>query len=223
MIKAAFPANVRNGTARFEIPYGSVGRPTDGTEVPALRWIDLSDGSGLYGLSLLNDSKYGFDVKDNVLRLSVIHGATSPDPEADRGRHELLYSLYPHPGTWKEAGTIRRALELNNPLIVRTPLVHGGPLPPVHSFIRVGPDNVVLSALKKEMGYAERGIVVRLYETFGEKTEARLEFPWPVEAVETDLIERPAGGGKSLGSGTSLSLTLEPYEIKTVKLYIKQH
>jgi alpha-mannosidase len=222
MIKAAFPANVRNGIARFEIPYGSVARPADGTEVPALRWIDLSDGSGRYGLSLLNDSKYGFDVKDNVLRLSVIHGATSPDPEADRGRHELLYSLYPHPGTWKEAGTIRRALEFNNPLIVRTPLVHGGPLPPVHSFIRVGPDNVVLSALKKEMGYAERGIVVRLYETFGQKTEARLEFPWPVEAFETDLIERPSGDGKPLGSGTSLAVALGPYEIKTIKLIIKQ-
>ena len=222
MIKAAFPANVRNGIARFEIPYGSIARPADGTEVPALRWIDLSDDSSRYGLSLLNDSKYGFDIKDNIMRLSVIHGATSPDPEADRGRHELLYSLYPHPGTWKEAGTIRRALEFNNPPIVRTPLIHGGPLPAVHSFIRVGPDNVVLSALKKEMGYAERGIVVRLYESFGEKAEAKLEFPWPVEAVETDLIERASGAGKPLGTGTSLSVNLGPFEIKTIKLTVKR-
>jgi len=184
--------------------------------VPALRWVDVSEESAEYGVSLLNDSKYGFDVKDNVLRLSVIHGATSPDPEADRGKHELLYSLLPHRGDWKSAETTRRGMELNSPLVVRVPLVHGGMLAKVHSFVRVRPGNVVLSALKKEMGYAERGLVLRLYEIHGVKTEAKVEFPWPVEAEEADLIERPAG--KPLGSGTAILVPLAPYEIKTIRV-----
>jgi alpha-mannosidase len=188
--------------------------------VPALRWVDVSEESGEYGVSLLNDSKYGFDVKGSVMRLSVIHGATAPDPEADRGKHELIYSLLPHRGDWKAAETTRRAMELNSPLIARVPFVHGGTLPKVHSFVRVGPGNVVLSALKKEMGYAERGLVLRLYEIHGEKTEAKLEFPWPVEAEETDLIERPSG--RPLGSGAAISVPLAPYEIKTIRIELKR-
>jgi alpha-mannosidase len=219
MIKAAFPLSLKDPAARFEIPYGSIVRPADGTEVPALRWVDVSEASGEYGVGLLNDSKYGFDVKGAVMRLSVVHGATSPDPEADRGRHELLYSLVPHRGDWKTAATARRGVELNSPLIARVPLVHGGPLAKVHSFVRVGPANVILSALKKEMGYAERGLVLRLYEFQGERTEAKIEFPWTVEAQETDLIERPSG--KPLGEGTAVSVPLGPYEIKTIRVVRK--
>jgi len=216
MIKAAFPLALKAPAARFEIPYGSIVRPADGTEVPALRWVDVSEASGEYGAALLNDSKYGFDVKGGVLRMSVIHGATYPDPEADRGRHELLYSLLPHRGDWKAAEVTRRGLEISAPLIACAPLVHAGALPAVHSFVRVGPSNVILSALKKEIGYYSYGNIVRVYETNGQKTEARLEFPWPVTAEEADLIERPSG--KALGSGTSIVVPLAPYEIKTLRI-----
>ena len=219
MIKAAFPLDVQSPAARFEIPYGSIARPADGTEVPALRWIDVSDGSGRYGLALLSDSKYGFDVKGGVMRMSVIHGATYPDPEADRGRQELLYAIVPHRGDWKAAGVTRRGFELNNPLITRVPMVHAGALPKVHSFIKVSPANVVLSALKKEMGYAEPGLILRLYEIQGEKTEAKIDLPWDVEAQEVDLIERPAG--KTIGSGPSVTVPLAPYEIKTIRVVRK--
>jgi alpha-mannosidase len=216
MIKAAFPLAVLSPAARFEIPYGSIGRPADGTEVPALRWVDVSEGSGGYGVALLNDSKYGFDVKGPVLRMSVVHGATYPDPEADRGRQDLSYAVLPHRGDWKTAEVTRRGLEFNNPLIARVPMTHGGALPKVHSFVTIGPANVVLSALKKEMGYAERGLVLRLYETDGEESLARIDLPWKVEASECDLIERPSG--RALGSGTSLAVPLAPYEIKTIRV-----
>ena len=219
MIKAAFPLDVKTPAARFEIPYGSIARPADGTEVPALRWIDVSEGSGEYGVALLNDSKYGFDVKGGVMRMSVVHGATYPDPEADRGRQELLYAILPHGGDWKAAEVTRNGLELNNPLIARVPLVHAGALPEVHSFIKAGPANVILSAVKKEMGYAEPGLILRLYEIHGEKAAAKIEFPWPVEAHEADLIERPTG--KSLGSGQDITVPLAPYEIKTIRIVRK--
>jgi alpha-mannosidase len=216
MIKAAFPLAVKSPAARFEIPYGSIVRPADGTEVPALRWIDVSEGSGEYGVSLLNDSKYGFDVNGSVMRMSVVHGETYPDAEADRGRQELLYAIAPHRGDWKAGEATRRGFELNNPLITRVPMVHGGALPKVHSFIKVEPSNIIISAVKKEMGYAEWGLILRVYETTGQKTEARIELPWKVEASEADLIERPAG--KTLGTGTSITVPLAPYEIKTIRL-----
>ncbi len=216
MIKAAFPLAWKPAAADFEIPYGAVSRPVDGTEVPALRWVDAADPSGRFGITLVNDGKYGFDMKDNVLRMSVIHGATNPDPEADRGSQELSYALVPHTGTWKEGQALRRGYEFNAPLLPRLALVHPGPLPAESAFIQAGPENVVLSALKKETGYYERALIVRLYEAFGRKTEARLELPWEVRASETDLIERRLN--KPLGEGRTLTIPLEPYEIKTIRL-----
>jgi alpha-mannosidase len=215
MIKAAFPAAARNGRADFEIPYGFISRPADGTEVPAIRWVDLTDASGEYGLSLLNDSKYGFDVRENVIRISLIHGPTDPDPEADRGESETLYSLYPHAGSWQQAGVYLRAQELNQPLLARLAMNHPGTLGAAHSFVRVEPANVILSAMKKEMGYYNYGLVFRVYETFGRDTEAAIELPWELEFEETDLIERPLA--KLAGDGKILHLKLKPFEIKTIR------
>jgi len=224
MIKAAFPLNLKSGQAEFEIPFGSIARPTDGAEVPALRWIDLSDPASGAGVSLLNDCKYGFDVKGTTLRMSIVHGATNPDPEADRGRHELAYALYPHAGTWREADTLRRGYEFNNALIARTAMSHKGRLPGERSFIHSSPAGVVLSSMKMESGYNSRNIIVRLYEAFGRKTEARISFPWPVEFEETDLIERPVKGsvaGVSSGKENEIVVPMGPYEIKTLKVVRK--
>jgi len=217
MIKAAFPAAARNSRADFEVPFGAVSRPTDGAEVPALRWIDLTDESGSFGLSLLNDCKHGFDVKDNVLRLSVIHGPTYPDPEADRGPQELLYSLYPHAGSWREAGTVRRGYELNTPLEARPAMIHSGYWPAAASFMKVEPENAVVSAFKKEYGYFYHGFILRFHEVFGKTAEVKLELPWPVRADEANLIDYterafPLQAGR-------VSFTLKPYEIKTLKIY----
>jgi alpha-mannosidase len=218
MIKAAFPAAAKNSQAFYEIPFGAVARPADGSEVPALRWIDLTDESGLFGVSLLNDCKYGFDVKDNTLRLSVVHGATNPDPEADRGRQELVYSLFPHQGSWQEAGTVQRGYELNTPLLARTAMVHAGPLPAQTSFVRVqAPPGVIVSALKKEYGYYNRGFILRAYETFGKKADASLEMAWPVRAAEASLIDYSLKRVET--PGDKIALSFEPYEIKTVKFF----
>ncbi len=214
MVKATIPTALQSPKATFEIPFGVISRPTTGEEVPALKWMDLTDESEQFGLSLLNDSRYGCDVKENTMRLSLIRGATYPDPEADLGHHELAYSLYPHQGTWKEAATFRRGLEFNNPLRVQMALVHDGNLPPVYSFIRVKPENVVLTAIKKEKGYFSRNLVFRLMEIYGREEEVTIEFPFAVEAWEMDLIERPLS--KIAANDKILHLRLTPYDIKTI-------
>src|SRR4030042_899849 len=199
MVKAAFPAAVKNISAVFEIPYGAIPRPASGTEGPALRWIDPSDETGTHGLGLLNDCKYGFDVKGNMMRISIVHGATDPDPEADRGEHELLYSLYPHAGGGQEAQTFRRGYEFNSPLLARPGLVHPGGWPADQSFLRIEPGNVILSAVKTESGYFNRATILRLHEIAGKESEAQVELPGPGEVMETDLIERPLAGIASDG------------------------
>ena len=102
LLKVAFPVSAHSDKATFEIPYGSVERPTTRNtpaeqaqfEVPAQRWADISDAT--HGFSLLNDCKYGYDAKGNVLRLSLLRSPEWPDPHADEGHHEFTYSLYPH-------------------------------------------------------------------------------------------------------------------------------
>ncbi len=123
LLKVAFPLSAHSDKAAFEIPFGSVERPTTRNtpaeqaqfEVPAQRWADISDSK--HGFSLLNDCKYGYDAKGNVLRLSLLRSPEWPDPHADEGHHEFTYSLYPHGGGWKDALTIRHGYELNYKLI----------------------------------------------------------------------------------------------------------
>jgi alpha-mannosidase len=219
LVRAAFPVALDRPVATFEIPFGAINRPVTGGEVPALKWIDLSDGAGQAGLSLLNDSRYGFEVKDNIMRISLVRGATYPDPEADRGEHELAYALYPHTGNWKQGLSFRRALEFNQPLRTEQVLVHPGSLPASQSFLQVSPENVVITTLKKEIGYGSPGFVLRLYEIFGQETEAKLELPVSMEVWEADLIERPEG--KISPASQIVTFKLKPFEIKTLLLRTK--
>jgi alpha-mannosidase len=226
--------SARNEKATFEIPYGSIERPTTRRtleeqaqfEVPALRWADISDAK--HGLSLMNDSKYGYDAKDNVLRLSLLRSPIWPDPNADMGEHDFTYSLYPHAGTWREANTVERAYELNDPVVVTTTTAHAGTLPLQQSFFSISPSTALISAVKK----AQDGdsIIVRFYEWAGKKTDVKLTLPPNVEsATETNLMEEPQGGSIPFDSLTcagicpnTITIPTKPYEIKTVALHLKR-
>ncbi|HEY0795905.1 MAG TPA: glycoside hydrolase family 38 C-terminal domain-containing protein, partial [Acidisarcina sp.] len=155
LLKAAFPLAASGPMATYEIPYGTIDRPTTRNnswesakfEVPALRWADLGDGQ--HGVSLINESKYGYDAKDNVLRLSLLRSPTWPDPDADRGHHHFSYALYPHAGSWKEALTERAGYEFNYKLAAMQVMAHEGEMPSEHSFVSVAQDNVAMTAVKK--------------------------------------------------------------------------
>ena len=113
LLKVAFPVDVLSPEATYDIQWGNIRRPTHRNtswdwarfEVCAHKWVDMSEGE--YGVSLLNDCKYGHDVLDNVIRLTLLRGTTFPDPEADRGEHHFIYSLLPHPGSWYSVSQLR--------------------------------------------------------------------------------------------------------------------
>jgi alpha-mannosidase len=226
LLKAAFPLAVRSDTATFEIPFGSIERPTTRRtpaekakfEVPALRWADLSDSQN--GFSLLNDSKYGYDAHDNVLRLSLLRSPTWPDPEADQGLHHFTYSLYPHGGTWREAGTVRRGYELNVPLLAFVTTPHSGTLPASYSFAALEPENLVLTAVKKAED--DDALIFRFYEFAGRQTEAHLKLPpGATQAAETNLMEVPQHD-LALHDSEAV-LPTGPYEIKCIKVTFGTH
>jgi alpha-mannosidase len=221
LLKVAFPLSAHSDKAAFEIPFGSVERPTTRNtpaeqaqfEVPAQRWADISDAT--HGFSLLNDCKYGYDAKGNVLRLSLLRSPEWPDPHADEGHHEFTYALYPHGGGWKEALTIRRGYELNYKLISLPIEKHEGALAAEHSFLQVQPDNVIVTALKKAED--EDALVLRFYEWAGKEGEVTIQLPPGAEsAAETDLMEKPIAD-LTVRKG-EVTLHTKPYEIKTIKV-----
>jgi len=161
----------------------------------------------------LNDSKYGYDAKGNVLRLSLLLSPTWPDPHADEGHHEFTYALYPHSGTWKDAETVRRGYELNYPLRTVQGQNHSGTLPPVHSFTEISANNVVLTAVKN--AEADDSIVFRFYEWAGKESNIDIQLPSGAQsAVETNLVERTEGS-LALQNG-HITVHTKPFEIKTV-------
>lgn len=221
LIKAAFPLAVKSEFATYEIPYGSIQRPTTRNtpaerakfEVPALRWADLSDQH--HGLSILNESKYGYDGKENVLRITLLRSPAYPDPHADEGKHEFTYSLYPHASTWTQAATTLRGYEMNYPLMARVELGHAGALGAQHSFAQLEPANLVLTAMKKAED--DDGLVLRFYEWAGKPAQAILRLPeGATGAVETNLMEKEQNQ-LAITEG-AVSLSVKPYEIKAIKV-----
>ncbi|MGA8938356.1 MAG: glycoside hydrolase family 38 C-terminal domain-containing protein, partial [Acidobacteriaceae bacterium] len=155
LLKAAFPLAHSSDKATFEIPFGNIQRPTTRNnsfekakfEVPAQRWADLGDTTA--GISILNNSKFGYDAIGNLLRLTLLRSPVWPDPNADRGMQHFTYEIYPHTGSWKQALTVRHGYDLNTPLIAEQVFSHTGEMPATHSFISLDAPNVTLSAVKK--------------------------------------------------------------------------
>lgn len=221
LLKVAFPVSAHSDHATYEIPFGSVGRPTTRNtpaeqaqfEVPAQRWADISDET--HGFSLLNDSKYGYDAKGNVLRLSLLRSPEWPDPHADEGPHEFIYSLYPHSGGWKDALTIHQGYELNYKLISMQVEKHEGTLEPEHSFLRTQDENIIVSSLKKAED--DGALILRFYEWAGKDGDVKLQIPPGAQsAAETDLMERPIGSAGL--QNNVLTVHAKPYAIETIKV-----
>ncbi|MEG1295824.1 MAG: alpha-mannosidase, partial [Niameybacter sp.] len=214
LMKVAFPVDIRSTYATYDVQYGNVQRPTHWNtswdwarfETVAHKWVDLSERN--YGVSLMNDCKYGHDIKDNVIRLTLLKSATHPDTEQDQGEHEFTYSLLPHANSWVDAETEKRAYFLNNPLQV----VEGAAKQANYSFLNLDNDFIEVDAIKR----SEDGkyLVVRAHEYTGGKQRVTLTLDRPVVSwQESDLMERPEGDKHT---NEAIELEFGAYEIKTV-------
>lgn len=221
MLKAAFDVDVNTDKATYEIQFGTVERPTHKNtswdrakfEVCAHKYADLSDGG--YGVSLLNDCKYGYDIHDGTMMLSLLKSGTMPYPEADQGKHKFTYSLYVHEGTLRQSDTVKLAYLLNNPLTAVRASGKYSSLPENYSLVSVNKDNVICEAVKE----AEEGTatVIRLYESANTKTKAEVSLGFPAkkcflcDMLENEKEELEIKDGK-------INVNLHGFEIVTLKV-----
>lgn len=223
LLKVAFPVNVNALRATYEIQFGHVDRPTHRNtswdaamfEVPAQKWIDISQGD--MGVSLLNDSKYGFDCHQNVLRMSLLRAPKAPDPECDMGRHRFSYVLLPHFDSVRHSDVIAAAYALNSPLRSAMLKPQGGEVDRLPQFLALDTRNLVIEAVKK----AENGsrIIVRMYECHNTRGQASLtcirgiKRAWRVNLEEVEQNELEVQDGH-------ISFSYRPFEILTFALEI---
>jgi len=222
MLKVAFPVSVKAPTASYEIPYGFIRRSTGLTdswekakvEVPAQNWADLSKDD--FGVSLLNRSKYGYDVKGNTLRLSLLRSPIWPDPTADRGVSEAQYAFYPHSGDWSSARTVRLGMEYNTPLIPVETGSHAGTLPESRSFVSLTPSHLVLASVKKAED--SDALVFQWYDAVGREATAELTLPFkPSRVTASNLLEEDLG--EIPASGTVVKVPTGRSKVVTIKVY----
>lgn len=221
LLKVGFPIDVVTDKATFEIPFGALERSTHRNtsweqaqyEVCGHRFADVSERG--YGVSLLNDCKYGYDVQGSTIRLSLLRAPKWPDVTADLGQHEFTYSLYPHIGDWQSAHTVRAAAELNHAPAVISSETKEGKLPAAKSFFGFTGEHVVLDTIKPAEDGS--GIVMRFYESAGGRERVELNWPRPYrEAYVSNALEqelRPIEGHSG-----RIDMLFAPYEIKTIKI-----
>ncbi len=224
LLKVAFPVTIRSIKATYEIQWGNIERPTHWNtswdwarfESVGQKWVDLSEGN--YGVALLNDCKYGHDVKHNVLRLTLIKSPIRPDPQADQGRHQFTYSLLPHAGDWRVGHVARHAYDLNYPLHVDYAAPQANSvLPPTCVFAALDAEHVIIETIKQAED--SDGWIVRMYEYQQVRNNTvTITFSRPHgAAVECNLMEEPTA--KVAFDRQHIMCAIKPYEIKTFKVW----
>jgi alpha-mannosidase len=234
LLRVLHPVCIHAARATYEIQFGHVERPTHFNtswdyarfEVCAQKWADLSEPG--YGVALLNAGKYGHSCHGHVLGLSLLRAPSEPDPRADRGSHDFVYSLLPHVGDFRAhqtghsagraaGGVIQQAYRLNAPLRAIEATPHRGTLGPRASMLSCDQPNVIIETVKK----AEEGdaLIVRLYESYGQRGRVHLTVHVPFKkAVAVDLLERPTNLYAVRAVGGTIDLDLTPFAIRTIRL-----
>ncbi len=217
LLKVHFPVTVHTDEATFDVQFGSLTRKTHRNtswdvarfESCGQKWMDLSEGH--YGVSLLNDCKYGHSVQDSDMALTLVKSGIEPNPTTDQEEHEFTYAIYPHAEGWRAAGTVDEAYKLNQPLVAELETENRG----AYSFASVDRPNVVLETVKRaEDG---DGIVVRMYESENALTKAKLTVNADFEkAYICNLLEETEG--EAAVNGNVIDVVLKPYEVVTVLL-----
>ena len=222
ILKAAFPLDVLSSTASYDIQFGHVQRPTHENtswdkakfEVYGHKWVDISESG--YGVSLLNDCKYGYNTEGSTLKLTMLKCGTYPNPEADQGRHVFTYSLVPHIGDFRSAGVIQEAYALNQPLVAMKSC-GSGTLPGTFSLVSCDQPGIIIETVKK--AEADDGMIVRMYEAFGGRRTANITVaPGFSKAYLCDLMENELQELSMVDN--RVTLPMSSFEVTTLK-YIK--
>lgn len=221
LLKVHFPVNIHSDEATFEVQFGNLKRKIHGNtswdearfESCGQKWMDISEGH--YGVSLLNDCKYGYSAKDSNIALTLIKSGIEPNKTADQEEHVFTYALYPHKEVWCAAGTVQEAYKLNQPVYAtKGELKNSG-----KSFISTDKDNIIIETVKP----AENGdgMIVRLYDCENSLTKATLTFAeGMLESVEEcNLMEEKEADIEACGN--SFTVSVKPYEIKTYRVRLK--
>ena len=218
LLKVHFPVLVHTDEATFDIQFGNITRKTHTNtswdqarfETCGQKWVDLSEGH--YGVSLLNDCKYGYSINNSNIALTLIKSGTHPYKETDQEEHFFTYSLYPHNERWDRANTVNEAYKLNQKMY----FVNKTEKTKEKSFIQVDNKNVIIETIKKAEN--NDGIIIRLYECENSLTKAKitLEDLKNIIVEECNLIEEFEKNIKS--DNNSFEFTIKPYEIKTFRI-----
>lgn len=221
ILKTHFPVDVNATRATYEIQFGNVERETTNNyswdtakfEACGHKWADLSENSS--GLSLLNDCKYGYGIKQGDMSLTLIKSGTYPNEDADIGYHEFTYSIYPHAGRWQDAKTVEMAYNLNVPMLAKKVVKQDGCGREYTSFLTCDQESCFVEVIKKaEDG---NGVIVRMYENKNNRVTANIQTAYPISHVyECNLLEE--NETEIMAEKNRFKALFKPYEIKTFRV-----
>ena len=220
LLRVNFPVDVNTTKATYEIQFGNVERETTNNhswdtakfEACGHKWADLSEDNN--GISLLNDCKYGYGIKDGNLSLTLIKAGTYPNEHADIGTHDFTYSIYPHAGRWQDAETIEMAYNLNVPPVVVLQDKNAGE-ETVKEFVACDAENCFIEVIKEAED--KNGTIVRMYENKNRHTKTRMILPdFVTQMYECNLLEK--NEREMEVNAHAAEVILKPYEIKTYRI-----
>ncbi len=213
VLKWVVDTKIDRGIATYEVPYGTQSRPCNGEEEVGQQWVDLSGNidDKAYGFSIITDSNYAYDIKDNIMRVTLLRSpayahheperfsVSSNYPIIDQGWHEVGLRLVPHLGSWQNSRVIKSAWEFNVPSIVHYEHPHAGKRGLTATLLGTEAENILISVVKKSEG--NKDLIIRAYETHGIETLTNLHLPF---------------------AQLFFPLKFKPFEIKTVRIDLKK-
>lgn len=238
LMKVQFPTGLHVEEATYDIQFGNVKRPTHQNtswdmakfEVCGHKWVDVAQED--YGLSVLNDCKYGHNVEDNIIGLTLIKSGIQPNETTDQEEHYFTYSIFPHKGSWQQAGTAMMAYQMNVPLYGKrvepsqsteqeegSKVCGNKELYHEESFFRVDQAHVFMETVKRAEDSGE--LVLRLYSNENRTSTCQISSYLPFESVDSaNLMEKERQPIES--KGNTFTIVMKPYELKTFIVSVKK-
>lgn len=219
MLRTSFPVDIHSDFATCNIQFGNIKKATHENtswdmarfEVCAHKWIDISQND--YGVALLNDCKYGHNVRDNVLDINLLRSTSYPGEQADQGEHHFEYAIYPHVGNEVTSDVVKKGYEFNIPMnIAKT----GNEIKSeeIENLISVSNDSIIVETIKEAED--KTGVVVRIYEPNG--INQKITMSTNTNFKKASFVNLMEEHELEISKSSEFDVDFMPYEIKTIKL-----